>query len=468
MLPDLAAASTPQTVTGPDAGCTFAAFVVAPQAVGYQLLTNYESLYWRALVGRDAWSLYETLRTFCHAGDAHCFPSLRLLTAILGLGDTRLLTGYQKTVHGKQYTYPGLLAVLAQHGLLRYQKSDPARGGRYTFSLNLHPGPLTPDQLAALPAPLQHKHAQLLARRYGAAERPLPPTVPPMDPPTVDAGCPLDPIPPVSSTPENAHPHPGKFPGDPPENSRPPRGKLPPKQYPINITQTDKTQITTTPRPQPRAAADPRVVVALTQHGLSSTVAARLAADHRPAHIQQKLSYLAFLQSHDPSRVKNPCGWLRRAIEEDYTTPDGFISDAERERQRAAAAQQAQAQAQRLAAAEQARQAVKEEQEAEEAACRQALATRYGTTEREIHLWQEVLLDLQCQLGAAIFCAYVAGSMLLALDNDQALIGLADPSAKDWVENRLGKRIQELLARQLAGRKVSVQFVGLDGEAQAP
>ena len=33
-------------------------YVTDPKCVGYQILTNYESTYWRTLVGNDAWGLY--------------------------------------------------------------------------------------------------------------------------------------------------------------------------------------------------------------------------------------------------------------------------------------------------------------------------------------------------------------------------------------------------------------------------
>src|SRR4051812_2833578 len=39
-------------------------FATDPKHSGYQILTNYESTYWRAFAGVQAWSLYEVLRSF--------------------------------------------------------------------------------------------------------------------------------------------------------------------------------------------------------------------------------------------------------------------------------------------------------------------------------------------------------------------------------------------------------------------
>jgi hypothetical protein len=66
------------------------------------------------------------------------------------------------------------------------------------------------------------------------------------------------------------------------------------------------------------------VVVALKAFGISEGVAKGLVVIYGPEHIRQKISYLIYLVDHRPDKAKNPCGWLRKAIEEDYGPPDGF------------------------------------------------------------------------------------------------------------------------------------------------
>jgi hypothetical protein len=139
-------------------------YITDPKMVGYQVLTNYESGYWRALVGNDAWGLYEVLRSFCHNNNRTCHPSIRLLVTTLGLKEKRVLTGWTKTLKGKVYHYPGLIEILQQAGLVIAEVQGKPPKTSYLFHVNLTPGLLTEAQIQQLPAILQKKHAELLAR----------------------------------------------------------------------------------------------------------------------------------------------------------------------------------------------------------------------------------------------------------------------------------------------------------------
>jgi hypothetical protein len=75
---------------------------------------------------------------------------------------------------------------------------------------------------------------------------------------------------------------------------------------------------------------------------------------------------------------------LRRAIEEDYGPPDGFIPAAERARRAAEEAQWA-------AAVEEEHQAFAAERQAQQEAWQRQWQERYGTTEADYALWAEVL-----------------------------------------------------------------------------
>ena len=140
-----------------------------PTKHGYQLLYNYDSIYWRALIGRDAWSLYEVLKSFCHAKEnvdvAICTPSLTLLCEILGYKDRRPLLGYERVVKGKTYTYQGLLPILSQNNLVVVHTIGDDTNIRYEFEVILHPTLLTSEQISQLPKSLQARHAALLQTR---------------------------------------------------------------------------------------------------------------------------------------------------------------------------------------------------------------------------------------------------------------------------------------------------------------
>jgi hypothetical protein len=147
-----------------DIPLTIHGFVTDPKLVGYQILTNYESNYWRSLVGAPAWSLYEVLRSYCHNGQQECYPSINLLMAILDIKERRIITGRITSVNGTEYRYPGLIDLLQQHGLVIAQEVGAGPMMRYMFHVNLTPGLLSEAQLAQLPDLLQQKHKELLER----------------------------------------------------------------------------------------------------------------------------------------------------------------------------------------------------------------------------------------------------------------------------------------------------------------
>jgi hypothetical protein len=186
-----------------------------------------------------------------------------------------------------------------------------------------------------------------------------------------------------------------------------------------------------------------------------------LAKQYSLERIEEKLSYLDFLQREQPDKVQNPRGWLRRAIEEDYGVPDGYQSAAERAA--AATAQEREYAAQQAAFEEERRRAEAERENRQQAAAaRQAqLRAAYGTTQREFDLWQQILAEFKNTMPEATFQMHVADMVLLSLQDEQALIGLPNKQSRDWVENRLTIKIQRTLASILGGRKITVTFVDL-------
>jgi hypothetical protein len=115
-------------------------------------------------------------------------------------------------------------------------------------------------------------------------------------------------------------------------------------------------------------------------------IALRLTERYSKARIAEKIAYLAFLQQEQPDKVQNPRGWLRRAIEENYGPPDGFVTAAERERRKAEAA----AKVQREEVGEQQQRSFAAQRQAQQEAWRQQLRERYGTSDKGEQLWEEV------------------------------------------------------------------------------
>jgi hypothetical protein len=70
----------------------------------------------------------------------------------------------------------------------------------------------------------------------------------------------------------------------------------------------------------------------LKRRGLGGKLAAEFATQHPADYIEQKLDYLDFMVETSPP--KNPGGWLRAAIEQDYGPPPGYLSPEKRERRK--------------------------------------------------------------------------------------------------------------------------------------
>ncbi len=173
--------------TSHDVGFEVRGFATDPKHSGYQILTNYESTYWRAFVGVPAWALYEVLRSFCHNGNNVCYPSINYLLEVLGIKQRRVLTGWSTEVKGKNYDYPGLIEILQGGGLVIAELVGEGPMQRYLFHVNLTPDLLRPEQVAELPTLLQSKHAEMLQTHFAEmaelASRRRPAKVTPSAPP---------------------------------------------------------------------------------------------------------------------------------------------------------------------------------------------------------------------------------------------------------------------------------------------
>ncbi len=77
------------------------------------------------------------------------------------------------------------------------------------------------------------------------------------------------------------------------------------------------------------------VVAALRERGITARVAHQLARDHPPKAIWEKLQLLDYLsERRSPLVSRNPAGWLRTAIEDDYPLPEEYRREQERRERR--------------------------------------------------------------------------------------------------------------------------------------
>ena len=211
----------------------------------------------------------------------------------------------------------------------------------------------------------------------------------------------------------------------------------------------------------PEAAVAAVVVALLTAHGIGKGVAQTLAAAHPEALIREKVTFLEFLRQERPGEVQKPAAWLRRAIEDDFGAPDGFLSELELQTQEAelqrqeeaflAAQQQTEARAQARRDAERAQ---KEERQ-------RKLREQYPSQPADVALWQAVQGQLQHRNEQAT-AALLLDSEVLGRENGRLRIGVwreADFRALSH------QRVQALLkrcAKVVAKEEVEVEFVLVD------
>jgi hypothetical protein len=196
----------------------------------------------------------------------------------------------------------------------------------------------------------------------------------------------------------------------------------------------------------------------LTQQGIADKVARQLAKRHSPECIAEKIEYLEFLASAQPDQVKNPRGWLRRAIEENYGPPDGFLTLAERHQLAAEQEQQAQAadayvQASQARAAEQANQAQ---------ARRQRLHEQYGTTPEDLAFWQKAQQEIKyASVAYPDLKIWLGDAEILKCGDTTVQIGIRQAAAWRQLGHPGTRKVVQRVLTLAAGKTLVPEFVQL-------
>ena len=174
--------------------------------------------------------------------------------------------------------------------------------------------------------------------------------------------------------------------------------------------------------------------------GIDKPTVDRLLKTNDHQLIAQKIDYVVFMEESQSARVKNPRGWLLKAIEQDYGPPAGYRPRAVREAHKA----QVQKRQQDSVSAEALRRQssetlLRQKQEETEALLARARET-YQTTADEVKLWQQVLGQLQRQAGMPTY-TLLKQTQLLTTNDGIAVIGVANQLSVRWMRGRLGPEL---------------------------
>jgi phage replication O-like protein O len=206
--------------------------------------------------------------------------------------------------------------------------------------------------------------------------------------------------------------------------------------------------------------------------GIAQSAITKLIQDYPVVYIKEKLAMTQGLVAARSGLVsQNPAGWLRRAIEEDYTLP----KPSERHWQRSGRGRQ-------NAKLTQAKSREQYKPEEESQLTRNAATglaqhpqnvaahNRENDTEKKEpeetsreneSIWQQTVEKVQEGLPASDTgeaAAKLTGTALLEVTETAALIGVTNPHALVWLERRLYGQIANAL-KGVVGKDVDLQFV---------
>lgn len=212
---------------------------------------------------------------------------------------------------------------------------------------------------------------------------------------------------------------------------------------------------------QEPAVDEDSVVVALTSRKIAKRVAEQLGQQFPLEHIQEKIAFYDFLVAERPADIKKPAAWLRSAIENDYSAPDGFLSPSDRE----ILANEEKSRAEALVAAQEARQhAIAEAERLEEQIQERRLLwlhEKYSTSKEALSFWQAVQQTVEQTAGAATH-GLIDDAYILTLNGSTAKVGIPSKFKLAQLAHPGTQTQINRAAKSIAQHEITIEFVLLD------
>jgi hypothetical protein len=244
-----------------------------------------------------------------------------------------------------------------------------------------------------------------------------------------------------------------RFTGDP-ELSSLTRGGIPNLHGGVNELNPQETDLQETEKQDVVVVARE----ALKDFGLSDAVASELASTYPEAYILAKLDLVRWLVENNSALVsKNPAGYLRRAIEQDYIPPPKYQTPD----QRRAVAEAKEA---AITAEQKERRHAELEFAEEQAQQEHALRGLYpphpipGTDRTTAEVWDETLALLRAQVVGLAFVMFIQNTVLTQCDSGHATIVTPSRYNAERLATRHDPLIQQTLG-QVLGQPVRCAYV---------
>jgi hypothetical protein len=204
------------------------------------------------------------------------------------------------------------------------------------------------------------------------------------------------------------------------------------------------------------------VVVAVSQDlehfGIAKSAVTRLTQEYPAAYIWEKLEMAKRLVAAGSSLVsQNPAGWLRRAIEEDYSSPRPAEKHQQRHSRKKKGAKPVYPEPREQHLAEEEPQQVQnvptEPREHDTEKKEPEKTSRENET-----TWNKTLENLQADLPREEVVAWLTGTTLIEVTETAARIGVSNALAIAWLERRLYSQIAKAM-KAVVGKDLDLQFV---------
>lgn len=207
------------------------------------------------------------------------------------------------------------------------------------------------------------------------------------------------------------------------------------------------------------------VTQALQNFGIARPAASKLAKDFPEELVLEKLDLAQWLISTgSPAVSKNPAGWLRKAIEEDYIPPKNYESPSEKKAktERAAKTAEQDAKERRLLEAEFRRVRT----ETKEQLLEQFPAEPVGEGLTTHTAWELVLQKLRGPVGVANYETWLKDTVLLNITDRAAEISVGSPYIGAWIERRLYREIAGTL-KEVLKKDLDLKFLTVTSPVSA-
>jgi hypothetical protein len=161
-----------------------------------------------------------------------------------------------------------------------------------------------------------------------------------------------------------------------------------------------------------------------------------------PERIRERVEIFDWMVQHSGEKITSPTGFLRRMIEEDWPPPDGFVSEAERQRQEAERARR------------------EEERRHQENArwVEEATVEHVCQQQREAspwkELWEQITHELAQRMPRQSFCTWIQPLFIAELQESVVVLDCPSRFIKEWLEKEVPYRsVIEEAVRTVCGKK---------------